>query len=207
VWFRILRGFEGDPRRVERAVSLLARIVPVSLLVLVGATWPLWTPGGEFPRVPFVGWFAGVPAWLEWAAPAGFGLAAVAATIWGSRHSVSRWSAAVMALALGVLVLADQHRLQPWAYQLLLVQILLAGLPAGEAIGLTRLLIASIYFFSALSKLDRSFIDSGAGLIVEGLLACLRLADRVGADRRTLLAGLVAAAEILIAVGLSGLRL
>jgi hypothetical protein len=202
VWSRILRGFEGDPRRVELAVSLLARIVPVSLLILVGATWPLWTPGGEFPRVPLGGRFARVPAGVEWAALASFGLAAVAATIWGTRLLVSRWSAAVTALALGVLVLADQHRLQPWAYQLLLVQIVLATLPAVEAIALTRILIASIYCFSALSKLDRSFIDSGGGLIVEGLLGCLGLGERIRVDHGTLLAGMVATGELLIAVGL-----
>jgi hypothetical protein len=202
VWSRILGGFAGDPRRVERAVSLLSRIVPAWLLVLVGATWPLWTPGGDFPRVPLVGWFAGCPAWFEWIALGCFVLAAVGATIWGAKQGVSRWSAVMTALAFGVLVLADQHRLQPWAYQLVLMQIVLAAPPAVEALALTRLFVASIYFFSALSKLDRSFIDAGGGLIVEGLLNCLGLVDRVGTDRRMLIAAIVAAGELSIAAGL-----
>jgi len=85
---------------------------------------------------------------------------------------------------------------------LVLVQVFLAGLPAIESIALARLLIASIYFFSAVSKLDRSFIDAGGGLIVERLLHSLGLVDRVSVDHRTLLAGIVAAGELLIAVGL-----
>ena len=168
--------FEGGSRRVERAVSLLLRIVPaVAARPGWGHVAALDAGRASFPRVPFVGWFAGVPAWLEWtAARPDSALASVVGNDLGLQaFGEPLVCGGVSALALGVLVLADQHRLQPWAYQFVVVQIVLAGLPAGEAIALTRLLIASIYFFSALSKFDRSFIDSGGGHIVEGLLRLL----------------------------------
>jgi hypothetical protein len=105
-------------------------------------------------------------------------------------------------LALGLLVLADQHRLQPWAYQLVVLEIVLAGLPAAEAIAVARMLVASIYFYSALSKLDRSFFESGGGQIVDGLLESLRLTGSVTDGNRTVLAGIVALGELLVGLGL-----
>jgi hypothetical protein len=201
VQFHIRGAFVGG-RRVDLAASLLSRLAAGSLLVLLGATWPLWSPQGEFPRVPFVGWFLGIPAWLEWAALGGCGIALLSALIFAAKARAMRWAVAVSTLAITVLVLADQHRLQPWLYQLVVLQIVLAALPASEAIALARMFVVSIYLFSALCKLDRSFFDAGGGQIVEGLLRCLGLADRVSVDTRMLLAGGVAAAELLIAVGL-----
>jgi hypothetical protein len=202
VQFHIRGAFVGGPRRVDLAASLLSRVAAGSLFVLVGTTWPLWSPQGEFPRVPFVGWFVCVPAWLEWTALGGCGIALLTTLIFAARIRVMRWAVAVSTLAIAVLVLADQHRLQPWVYQLVVLQIVLARLPALEAIALARMFVISIYLFSALSKLDRSFFDVGGGQIVEGLLRCLGLADRVSVDARMFLAGSVAAAELLVAVGL-----
>jgi hypothetical protein len=201
VWVYI-RSLAGDPRRVERAASLLSRLSAFSLLVLLSATWPLWSPQGEFPRVPFVSWLVGTPTWLGWTALIGCGIALFVTLIFATKLRAMRWSVAVSTLAIAVLVLADQHRLQPWVYQFVVLQIVLAALPAAEAIALARMFVISIYLFSALSKLDRSFFDAGGGQIVEGLLRCLGLADRVSVDARMLLAGGVAAAELLVAVGL-----
>jgi hypothetical protein len=201
VWSRILRGFAGDSRRVDRAASWLLRLVAGSLCVLIGATWPLWLPRGEFPRVPFFGWCAGIPDWLSLTVLVGFGLAALATAICGARFRASRWAAMVWVLALLVLVLADQHRLQPWVYQLVVLEILLTGVSAAESIALARMLVASIYFFSALSKLDRSLFDAGGGQIVDGLVRCFGLAGALGDDNRILLRGLVVS-EMLVAVGL-----
>jgi hypothetical protein len=202
VQFHIRGVFVGGRPRVDLAASLLSGLAAGSLFVLFGTTWPLWSPQDEFPRVPFVGWLVGIPAWLEWAALGGCGIALLIALIFATKVHVMRWAVVVSTLAIAVLVLADQHRFQPWVYQLVVLQIVLAALPASEAISLARMFVISIYLFSALSKLDRSFFDAGGGQIVEGLLRCLGLADRVNVDARTLLAGGVAAAELLVAVGL-----
>jgi hypothetical protein len=108
----------------------------------------------------------------------------------------------VLVIAFGALVLADQHRLQPWAYQLVLLEIVLSGMSAGEAIAVARMLTVSIYFFSAVSKLDRSFLTSGGGQIVDGLLHCFGLGGRIGDENRMLLASCLATAELLVALGL-----
>ncbi len=65
---RALRSFEVDPNRAESAAPLLSRVLSLAALLLIAATWPLWTPQTVFPRVPFVGIFRGVPGWLEGAA-------------------------------------------------------------------------------------------------------------------------------------------
>lgn len=204
-WFRALEAFAADPQRAGLANSLLVRLAAGSLCALVGATWPLWLPRGDFPRVPFFGWCAQIPYWLSLAALIGFGFAAVTTTILGTRLRVGRGAALVSVLAIGLLVLADQQRLQPWVYQLAVLEILLASLSATESIALARILIASIYFFSAVSKLDRSFFDAGGGQIVDGLVR-FGLTAPQGGDNRTLFPALVASGELLIAVGLSWRR-
>ena len=83
-----------------------------------------------------------------------------------------------------------------WTYQLVVLAVVLCGLSSGEAIALARMLIASIYLFSALSKLDRSFLDAGGGQIVDGLLLCLGLVQSVGESGRTMLVGGVATRRI-----------
>ncbi|HET6327855.1 MAG TPA: hypothetical protein VFG04_24435 [Planctomycetaceae bacterium] len=202
MWSRFLRGFAGDPRRVDLAASWLLRLAAGSICVSVGATWPLWLPRGDFPRVPFVGWCGQIPDWLSLAGLVGFGLAAVATTICGTQLRAGRWCALASVLAITLLVLADQQRLQPWVYQLVVLEILLMGLCAAESIVLARILVASIYFFSAVSKLDRSFFDAGGGQIVDGLVRCFGLTAPLGGDNRTLFPALVASGELLIAVGL-----
>lgn len=57
----------------------------------------------------------------------------------------------LFATALSVLILIDQHRLQPWAWQLLLMSCVFATRSA-NATRLLMLLTISVYFWSAVSK-------------------------------------------------------
>ena len=115
---------------------------------------------------------------------------------------MGRRSLVAFAGALVFLALADQHRLQPWAYQFLLLALVLAVLPVSEAIAWGRLLTASIYFYSALSKLDGTFLESGGGQIVAGLLTFLHAADQLSELSQRVLAGTLAVGELLVAIGL-----
>jgi hypothetical protein len=198
---RTLRSFEVDPSRAERTASLLSRTVSLAALVLIAATWPLWTPQTVFPRVPFVGSLRGVPGWLEGAALIVACCGLVLAFVAGSSRRIGRWSLVAFAAALVFLALADQHRLQPWAYQFLLLALVLAALPASEAIAWARLLAASIYFYSALSKLDWTFLESGGGQIVVGLLTFLHAGGQLTETSERALAGTLAVGELLVAIG------
>jgi hypothetical protein len=155
-----------------------------------------------FPRVPFVGLFRGVPGWLEGAALGVGCCGLVLAFVAGSSRRMGRWSLVAFAGALVFLALADQHRLQPWAYQFLLLALVLSVLPAAEAIAWARLLTASIYFYSALSKLDWTFLESGGGQIVTGLLTFLHAGGQLSEFSQRVLAGTLAVGELLIAIGL-----
>src|SRR5580698_3263327 len=117
VRYRWLPGFAGDPDRAEKAASLLSRIVPAGAIALIVATRPLWTPQAVFPRVPFFAWLRDVPAWLEWSVLAIVTAALVGVFLAGSGRKIGRWSLVAFAAGIAFLALADQHRLQPWAYQ------------------------------------------------------------------------------------------
>ncbi len=202
VRIRCLRCLDGDATRAELAASLLSRTLAAGALALIAATWPLWTPQTTFPQIPLFGTFRGVKAWLNWAVLVFAVVSLVTALIAGNRWRIGRGSLLAFAGAVAVLVLADQHRLQPWAYQLALLALVLAVLPASEAIAWSRLLVVSIYFYSALSKLDWTFIESGGGQIVEGLSQCLKLNVGRSALPERILAGALAGGELLVAAGL-----
>jgi len=199
---RWLPNFAGDPDRAERAASLLSRTVAAGAIALIVATRPLWTPQPVFPRVPFFAWLRGVPAWLEWTALSIVTAGIVGSLLAGSGRRIGRWSLVAFAGGLFLLALTDQHRLQPWVYQFFLLSLVLAALPAGDAIAWSRILIASLYVYSAFSKLDWTFIESGGGQIVQGLLQCLPLDGNLSTTSRRILAGSLAGGELLIGVGL-----
>jgi hypothetical protein len=183
------------------------RLVAAAGLVLIAATWPLWIPTHDFPRVPFVSALRRMPDSVEWTlfvAMLGslFTLAARGGGSWPGKIA-----AFVFVIAAGLLVLADQHRLQPWLYEFLLLTVILAALPAREAVGWGRMLVVSIYVYSALSKLDWTFIQSGGGQVVAGLFTFLRVPDTAfSPTSRSLLAAALPGGELLVAMGLLGPR-
>lgn len=59
-----------------------------------------------------------------------------------------------------VLIVSDQHRVQPWFYQFLLVSIVFAWVERDRSIVLLRVLTISIYLYSALGKFDYEFVST-----------------------------------------------
>jgi hypothetical protein len=91
----------------------------------------------------------------------------------------SRQIAHAMVLLAGFLLLAlNQHRFQPWLYQLLLFScvFLLSGVTR-----LTRQLLTwfviSIYVYSALGKFDYEFLHTVGPLLVDGMLRLVNLGN------------------------------
>ncbi len=92
----------------------------------------------------------GLTAWSLYGAL----LAAVLGSAFASQWK--RWFAASFGLFV-ILILEDQHRFQPWAYQYGMTLLFLAMPPTGEGLKYARWWFVALYLHSGLSKLDASF--------------------------------------------------
>ncbi len=191
---------------------MLRRWWAVAGLALFGATWKLWTPQTEFPQVPLLDWAGSIPLFTDWLA---FGvlLGTLAAAAW---KPDSRRSWIAIAVSLGVLIVLDQHRLQPWAWQLLLMAIWWSSTNVGQVFNLPAksndrqvgnlphvVLTINIYFWSAISKLDADFVASHGQTLIEALFRSVGInAVHWPASVKSWLAIFLPIGELLVAVGL-----
>ena len=144
----------------------LRAVLGGSTALMLVMSWPLWVGAGDVPRVPFV---ASMPAVRGPAAWAVF-LTTVAAVL--GFAALPRWRAwyGASVVLLAALILQDQHRFQPWAYQYAATGLFLAGLPGPEGLRLARWWYVGIYAYSGLSKLDASFChELGRVFLTAGL--------------------------------------
>ena len=184
----------------ETILHRLRRWWSVAGLALFAATWKLWTPQTEYPQVPLFGWAGSLPSFIDWLA---FGvlLGSLAFAAWKPELRQT-WIA--FGVSLGMLFVLDQHRLQPWAWQLLLMAIWWSSestrqLGRGPLVALT----VSIYFWSAVSKLDADFFASHGQTLVEALLGAIRIDATAWPERvKWWLATMLPLGELLVAAGL-----
>ncbi|QDT56472.1 hypothetical protein Pan44_45260 [Caulifigura coniformis] len=154
----------GDLRRLSSCYF-------IAFSVLVGATLPLWTGRGAFPRVPAVSWLTSAGAWLAPLLFGGFLVAAIAFVRLGPVRSV--W-AMVVAVVLASAML-NQHCFQVWAYHLGVAGLIAAFSAPGRAATRLKWLTIAIYFWSAVSKLDVGFVGGPGQILWGGLLSALRI--------------------------------
>lgn len=146
------------------------RLWAVSALTLVAATWRLWTPLRTPPRLPAFDFLVGFPPGIDFALLAGLVIGSIA-----SLHSPSRRSTGLTTLCLAGLMLLDQLRWQPWAYQLLLVGLAVSRLSWPGARAWLRALLVSVYLYAAAAKLDTVFAHTLGQQIVDSLAAMVGL--------------------------------
>ncbi len=158
-----VRVIDGDP-----VVSSLARLLGIGVLALVGVTWKLWTPQTVFPQVPLVQVACDCPGWCDWVCLAALVTAATTLLFVGRRGLASRIASAGIAISLSGFFILDQHRLQPWAWQFLLLSILLSLADNSTVRRGWIWLTISIYFWSAVSKFDYNFVHDQGPTLVEG---------------------------------------
>jgi len=162
-----------DDAQLARRVTWLCRLLGLGVIALIGVTWRLWTPQDLFPRVPLFAWPP--PRWWDWAsllvlAAGSLGL------LTGAQHlPVRRLSAAAIACGFAVQFLADQHRLQPWAWQFFILATVIALADDRLVFRGWFLLVCMIYAWSAVSKMDDSFIVPFGHIIERALTAPLQL--------------------------------
>lgn len=198
-WTQTLGSDIPPPARGE----WLRWVISAFGLWLLVATRPLWLNNGQFPQVPWFAWGCDVPRSIDFGLVIVVGIALIAIAGTAAQSRVNRWSLLLFAGSLSGLMLLDQHRCQPWAYQLVLVSLILAWSPHGLAIGLLRLMTISIYVHSAISKCDWSFCTGiGQSFLwkLQTLLTGREVAGIPGAG--SLWPLLFPIGELLIAIGL-----
>ena len=168
----------------SRAIWLRKTMAAFGLL-LFAITWRLWTPQTEFPQIPFFRWLVNVPGAVDWIVASAMTVGLVAMLL-----GTQRWARGSLVLFLAstaVLVLLNQHRLQPWVYLLLVTGGLLVCLPNKTSLTWLRRIVISIYLYSAISKFDYQFvftvgdqmlnvITSSVGFKTDGLPQWLHIA-------------------------------
>lgn len=176
------------PDPPPRNLDNLSRVVASAMFMLTAATYRLWTPQTVFPQVPFIAALGSAPRWLEWAG-LGVMLAGLIMGLCGGRSRVGRAGILLFVASMTGLVLLDQHRLQPWAYQLGLASLVLACTSDRSALRLLRVLTISVYFYSAASKIDLAFIDGIGGTLLEAFLSAIGLTSKWWTPRTLFFAG------------------
>jgi hypothetical protein len=144
-------------------LDALRLVVSASMFAGVVLSLKLWFPSGRsFPRAPLI---AALPDNITPMAEyllGGLLVAALAAQAFAKRRE--KYLLAVI-VSLALLILLDQTRLQPWVYQYLLLFIVIAlherqGRDERRAalnLSAMQLIVASLYFWSGVQKLNYTF--------------------------------------------------
>ena len=158
----------------ETTTDRIARLTAIAGLALFGVTWRLWTPQTVFPQIPFVACAAPFPGFVDWTlfACAVVFLLFVAILSRARPESPVARRAALLAFVVAVLGLMalDQHRLQPWAWQFVLIAVILATSTDDRSARWLRVLVIGIYAHSAISKFDSGFLQSHGQRLVAAAL-------------------------------------
>jgi len=130
------------------------------LIALLLVSWRLWMPQHDFPQVPLFGFLRPVPLWID-GMLVGLLVIGLGGTLrFGARGRWRTLSLLGVLVGLAGLVALDQHRLQAWAYQAMIIATLLLTVPPRVGLSWLRVLAVSVYAYSAAGKLDYQFLHT-----------------------------------------------
>ncbi len=188
----------------EKLIAIqVQRWTSICALALIAATYTLWMPQTVFPQVPVLAILCESPGSYDWISLGGLIVGLVLSAAWPS--SRFRSIAGVLILAsLVSLIGLDQHRFQPWAYQLgLFTTIWLCCRSIPLRLNLMRYLIIGIYFYSAVGKLDFEFLHSVGQQMLGAMAKWIELdLSKVSDSSRIALVAVFPVVELAIAIGL-----
>lgn len=172
----------------------------LSAIALLAVTYPLWiqTPHSDgFPQLPLLESLSQVPIWIDWLLLGllVFGWALIA----GSKNFVG--PVLVLFGAAGLVAL-NQHRLQPWLYELTLVAALFLVRDEKLQRKLLQWLVVSIYIYSAISKIDFEFLFTVGASFVEAGLGRFVDTTQLSNGAKLALACMMPLVELVVAIGL-----
>ena len=128
-------------------------------LLLFASSWKLWTPQDIFPQIPFLTSLLTTPTWVEWFC-LGLSAGALGVCLLAKEGKALTAALILFAISTTVLILLDQHRLQPWAYQFVILATVIATSSKLNAVRRIQIITVSIYIFSGVSKLDYQFVHT-----------------------------------------------
>jgi hypothetical protein len=129
-------------------------------VALVVVSWRLWVPQHRFPQVPLFDFLCQTPLFVDGVLLGLLGVGLGGTLRWGERGRWRTGALLCVLLGLGGLVALDQHRLQAWAYQAMIIALLLLTTPPRLGVPLLRGLAVSVYVYSAAGKLDYQFLHT-----------------------------------------------
>jgi hypothetical protein len=154
------------PAGEDKKSILIIRILALAFLAGIFLSWPLWLNDRNFPLAPVLP-FIQPPHVLSRLLMYAFLTALSLLFLFPERRIFP-----ISVFLLGsVMILADQNRCQPWAYQYLLMLFLFCFYRRGKTDLLhgMRLMICGIYFWSGIQKLNPLFFSDMAPWITEPL--------------------------------------
>ncbi len=180
--------------------NLLRRWTAVMTGLLIAATWRLWTLTSEFPAVPLFSSLCELPPEVDWLFLAALcsGLAVMST----ATAKLAKLGMLVVVASGSGLIALDQHRCQPWFYQLLLFCLLWLICEARQAQRFILWIVISVYFYSALGKLDFEFLHTVGQDFWSGGARLVRLRPEVPQATSLWLIALLPLTELVIAAGL-----
>lgn len=189
----------GVAAAVATEQALFARVWGLGLIALMIATAPLWIQSlsGDdgYPRITWLSLLEH-PVFERVIDNALLVVITVAVAL-QFKAPFRRWSWLLIGIALTGLILTDQHRLQPWAYQSVVYAVVLSQMPWREGRRWVVAVAISIYFYSALGKLDYQFIHTVGSQMVQALATPI---GGLGDTLATKLAVVLPLGELTIAV-------
>ncbi len=180
------------------------RLLALGQLTLMVTTWPLWIPQKFFPQVPLISFAGDLPRPLE-RGLLGVLIVSLGYMIVFSHSMRRRLAGLMMGLSLFGLICIDQHRMQPWVWQFLVLSFVLTLADDLNAISAWRWLIIGIYAWSGWSKIDVGFCGQHGQILIDQLFKSIGLSDgiRNWPDvNRFRMAAAIPVFELLVAGGL-----
>ncbi len=150
----------------ERHWLTFQRCWAIADLSLLAVTWRLWTPTSDFPHVPLVNWpLNGTSCQILFVGTSVASLLFIAIS-----ERFRRIAYIVLLVGFCGAVMQDQHRLQPWVYQVMLHSVAFVGLSPKSARRWIMAVSISVYFYSACGKFDYQFLHTVGQEFVTSLL-------------------------------------
>jgi hypothetical protein len=186
-------------------------------LLLIAVTCRLWLPPNwsSFPQIPVSRLLVSAPGWFDYASLTGLLMSTfvfmicllpqLTARIGLRFRTLCQRRCLIAILIFGIaLVMLNQHRLQAWFYQLLIFCCVFLLSDRRSQLTWLRVIVVSIYLYSAVGKLDASFAQTTGQELLSGILSVLHISPQsLSSTDRTVAALCLPLIELSIGVWLA----